>query len=143
MGLERSAEPVRNKRNANPPFNKCRGPMVKLRSSLILAGALVAVLSVEGVAQSAGSSAETARDWTTWGYDQERSGWNRGESVLTPQNVSRLTLKWDTQVSTVPKDVVMSTLTAPLVVEARKRRRERGIFYSSWVLTAVFCDRRR
>src|ERR1700733_10973833 len=58
-----------------------------------------------------------ARDWTTWGYDQERTGWNRGETTLTKQNVSRLKLLWNTQLSTPPTDVVLSTLTTPLVVE--------------------------
>jgi outer membrane protein assembly factor BamB len=57
------------------------------------------------------------RDWTTWGYDQERTGWNRGETTLTKQNVSRLKVLWNTQLSTPVRDVVMSTLTAPLVAE--------------------------
>jgi len=57
------------------------------------------------------------RDWTTWGYDQERTGWNRGETRLNKQNVSRLKLLWNTQLSTPVRDVVMSTLTAPLVAE--------------------------
>ena len=58
-----------------------------------------------------------ARDWTTWGYDQERSGWNRGETSLTIHNVSELGLLWSTQLSTPPKGIVLSTLTAPLVAE--------------------------
>ena len=57
------------------------------------------------------------RDWTTWGYDQERTGWNKGETTLTKNNVSRLKLLWNSQLSTAPRDVVLSTLTAPLVVE--------------------------
>jgi outer membrane protein assembly factor BamB len=55
-------------------------------------------------------------DWSTWGYDQERSGWNRGETTLSAENVSRLELKWKTKLSTVPNETVLSTLTAPLVV---------------------------
>lgn len=62
-------------------------------------------------------SGPAARDWTTWGYDQERTGWNRGETTLSKQNVSRLKLLWNTQLSTPVRDVVMSTLTAPLVAE--------------------------
>jgi outer membrane protein assembly factor BamB len=58
-----------------------------------------------------------ARDWTTWGYDQEHTGWNRGESSLNKHNVSGLKLLWNTQLSTPPKEIVLSTLTAPLVVE--------------------------
>jgi outer membrane protein assembly factor BamB len=57
-------------------------------------------------------------DWTTWGYDQERSGWNKAETTLTKDNVSRLDLKWTAQLSTPPSHMVLSTLTAPLVVTA-------------------------
>ena len=62
-------------------------------------------------------SKPAARDWTTWGYDQERTGWNRGETRLNKQNVSGLKLLWNTQLSTPVKDVVMSTLTAPWCAE--------------------------
>jgi outer membrane protein assembly factor BamB len=58
-----------------------------------------------------------ARDWPTWGYDQERTGWNRGETSLTIDNVSKLRLLWSTQLSTPPNGIVLSTLTAPLVAE--------------------------
>jgi outer membrane protein assembly factor BamB len=58
-----------------------------------------------------------ARDWTTWGYDQERTGWNRGETSLTIHNVSGLKLLWSAQLSTPPNAIVLSTLTAPLVAE--------------------------
>jgi len=51
----------------------------------------------------------------TWGYDQERTLWNRAEKVLSKDNVSQLTLKWKTQMPTPPREVVLSTLTAPLV----------------------------
>jgi outer membrane protein assembly factor BamB len=54
-------------------------------------------------------------DWLTWGYDQERTGWNRSETVLTKDNVSQLKLKWKTLLSTAPRETVLSTLTAPLV----------------------------
>ena len=59
-----------------------------------------------------------ARDWTTWGYDQQRSGWNQGETSLSRTNVSDLKLLWSTQLSTPPQGIVLSTLTAPLVAEA-------------------------
>jgi hypothetical protein len=58
-----------------------------------------------------------ARDWTTWGYDQERTGWNKGETSLSRDNVPGLKLLWNTQLSTPPKEIVLSTLTAPLVAE--------------------------
>jgi outer membrane protein assembly factor BamB len=64
-----------------------------------------------------GQNLTPSRDWTTWGYDQERTGWNKGETSLTPNNVSGLKLLWNTQLSTPPKVIVLSTLTAPLVAE--------------------------
>src|SRR5690348_6190464 len=54
-------------------------------------------------------------EWLTWGHDPERTGWNPSETVLTKDNVSQLELKWKAQLSTPPKEVVLSTLTAPLV----------------------------
>lgn len=60
------------------------------------------------------------REWLTWGGDQERTGWNRGETALSKQNVARLALKWKAQID---KDVSIeiesgnSMLTAPLVAQ--------------------------
>lgn len=90
--------------------------MIGLRAFVVTSLVLLPVL---GSAQPMSSlqTGPAPRDWTTWGYDQERTGWNRGEAILTKQNVSRLTLLWNTQLSTVPTDIVLSTLTAPLVVE--------------------------
>ncbi len=66
---------------------------------------------------SSAQSIAPARDWTTWGYDQQRSGWNQGETSLSRANVSDLKLLWSTQLSTPPQGIVLSTLTAPLVAE--------------------------
>ena len=66
---------------------------------------------------SSAQSIAPARDWTTWGYDQQRSGWNQGETSLSRTNVSDLKLLWSTQLSTPPQSIVLSTLTAPLVAE--------------------------
>ena len=79
-------------------------------SSIVLVSLLFAEI---GLAQDPAPG----RDWTTWGYDQERTGWNKGETSLTPNNVSGLKLLWNTQLSTPPKVIVLSTLTAPLVAE--------------------------
>ena len=56
-------------------------------------------------------------DWLTYGYDAQRSGWNRGETALTPKSVGRMKLLWSTQVATKSQALVLSTLTAPIVVE--------------------------
>src|SRR5690242_21467268 len=83
------------------------------RTCLLIALILLAALCVPG-SRAQNSSPQ---DWPTWGYDQERTGWNRGETTLSKENVGKLELKWSTQLSTQPKEVVLSTLTAPLVVE--------------------------
>jgi outer membrane protein assembly factor BamB len=57
-------------------------------------------------------------EWLTWGHDQERTGWNKTETTLSKDNVSQLELKWVAQLSTQPSEVVLSTTTAPLVVNA-------------------------
>src|SRR5690349_6812334 len=36
-------------------------------------------------------------EWLTWGYDQERTGWNRAETTLNPGNVGGLKQLWSTQ----------------------------------------------
>jgi outer membrane protein assembly factor BamB len=87
---------------------------------LLLSTTLIALLSAE---VSLAQSTVPARDWTTWGYDQERTGWNRGEATLSKDSVSRLSLLWGTQLSTPVRDVVLSTLTAPLVVEGVRTAR--------------------
>jgi glucose dehydrogenase len=61
------------------------------------------------------SFAAAQSDWLTWGYDQQRTGWNQLETVLSKDSVSRLEVKWKAQLSTPPREEVLSTLTAPLV----------------------------
>src|SRR5437762_6029417 len=55
-------------------------------------------------------------EWLTWGYDQERTLWNRAETVLNKDNVGQLALKWKTQMPTPVREVVLATLTTPSVV---------------------------
>jgi len=59
--------------------------------------------------------AASTNEWLTWGYDQERTGWNQGETTLGTNNVAQLELKWKAQLPTTPSEVVLSTMTAPLV----------------------------
>jgi outer membrane protein assembly factor BamB len=56
-------------------------------------------------------------DWLTWGYDQERTAFNRGETTLSKDNVPGLAMLWSTQVPVVPREIALSTLTSPLVVQ--------------------------
>ena len=56
------------------------------------------------------------RDWLTYGYDPERTGWARGETALTKNSVGRLGLLWKTQLDAVPNRInVHATLTDALV----------------------------
>jgi len=55
-------------------------------------------------------------EWLTWGYDQERTGWNRAETSLTPKNVGKLKQLWSTQLNVPVDKYVLSTMTAPVLV---------------------------
>jgi len=59
-------------------------------------------------------AAAASNEWLTWGYDQERTLWNRAETTLNKDNVSQLSLKWKTQIPTPAREVVLATLTTPL-----------------------------
>src|SRR5437588_11810212 len=85
--------------------------MVKVCSALAVLVLVSFSLSLAGSVQA------PASDWLTWGYDQERSGWNRAETTLSKENVSGLALQWTAQLSTPPRALALSTLTAPLVAE--------------------------
>ena len=73
--------------------------------------------------------AASTSEWLTWGYDQERTGWNQAESVLGKDNVARLELKWKAQLSTAPSEVVLSTMTAPLVATVNGRQGPRTLVF--------------
>jgi hypothetical protein len=79
-----------------------------MRSLTVLAGLLLASM--------AGAIAQPASDWPTWGFDQQRSGWNKDEAVLSKANVSRMRLLWTAQLPTKIQNTALSTLTAPIVV---------------------------
>jgi outer membrane protein assembly factor BamB len=92
------------------PFMTALG--LALGLSLFLAKG-VATVPQDAAATSRAAPAQN--EWLTWGYDQERTLWNRAETVLNKDNVAQLTLKWKTLIPTPPREVVLSTLTAPLV----------------------------
>ena len=73
--------------------------------------------------------AASSSEWLTWGYDQERTGWNQGETILSKDNAARLELKWKTQLSTKPSEVVLSTMTAPLVAVVNGRQGPRTLVF--------------
>ncbi len=51
--------------------------------------------------------------WTTFGGDPQRTGWNKTEGDLTPENVKTLKLEWSVKLDSEAK--ALSNLTAPLV----------------------------
>jgi outer membrane protein assembly factor BamB len=55
-------------------------------------------------------------DWLSYNYDQQRTGWNRGETTLSKKTVGRLKFLWSSQLTTASQTLVLSTLTAPVVV---------------------------
>jgi outer membrane protein assembly factor BamB len=57
----------------------------------------------------------SANEWPTYGYDQERTGWNRAETTLNKNNVSKLKVQWSAQLSTPATNVVLSTLSPPVL----------------------------
>jgi len=56
-------------------------------------------------------------DWLTWGGDAARSGWAKTEPSLSGDNISRLELKWKTQLDNPSKVEVLTPLTAPIVID--------------------------
>jgi hypothetical protein len=47
-------------------------------------------------------SAQEPSEWTTAGYDLQRTGWNRGEQALSPQNVGGMRRLWKTVLPNTP-----------------------------------------
>jgi len=96
-----------------------------LTAAAICAGAGVLVLHAQGA---------RSREWLTWGGDQERTGWNRAETAISKQNVSRLALKWKTQIDkevSIEIESGNSMLTAPLVAaNVRTPRGARTVVYT-------------
>jgi outer membrane protein assembly factor BamB len=54
-------------------------------------------------------------DWLSYNYDQQRTGWNRGEQVLSKTTVGKLKPLWNIQLTTASQALLLSTLTAPVV----------------------------
>jgi hypothetical protein len=54
-------------------------------------------------------------EWVTWGYDPERSGWNRAETTLTKTNVKGLRQVFSTPLGVPTNLDVLSTVTAPVI----------------------------
>src|ERR1700680_4006449 len=51
--------------------------------------------------------------WNTYGGDPQRTGWERGESDLTKENVKDLKVEWSVKLDNASKE--LNSLTVPLV----------------------------
>ncbi len=81
-----------------------------MRKSHLLVGSFLLILSAVAVAQQ--------QDWPTWGGNPERTGWAKSENAFNRDNVSRLELKWKTQLDETPFAVnYYGTITDPIVVD--------------------------
>jgi hypothetical protein len=53
------------------------------------------------------------RAWNSFGGDAQRTGWNRGEMDLAPDNIKDLKIEWSTKLDITPR--ALSGLTVPIV----------------------------
>ena len=63
-------------------------------SLFLMTGVGAAPQGPQGAAPTPVAAAAT-NEWLTWGYDQERTLWNRAEKTLGKDNVGQLALKWN------------------------------------------------
>jgi outer membrane protein assembly factor BamB len=52
------------------------------------------------------------RGWNTFGGDAQRTGWNRGETDLAPDNIKGLKIEWGTKLNIAPRG--LNGLTVPI-----------------------------
>ncbi len=62
-------------------------------------------------------------DWLTFAHDQQRTGWNNGDKILTPASVPHLELLWSALLPITPSPYAAQTLTAPVVAAGIKTRK--------------------
>src|SRR6267378_223690 len=86
-------------------------------AALVLSCGLYVSAGAQAPAQSnlSRQSGTTAKaDWLTDGADVQRSGWQRNETTLTPDNVKNLRIVWKVQLDNVPRE--MHALLPVLIV---------------------------
>ena len=77
------------------------------------------VLFVSVVSAQSTSVPPDRSDWLTFGYDVQRTGWNRAERTLSPANVGQMRREWKTVLPNRAHGV--AGLSAPLVVTTPSR----------------------
>ena len=81
-----------------------------------------AVAALFGAMVLGGGFAYADTEWLTWGHDPQRTGSNPDEKTLSKDNVGQLDVKWVAQISTAPKDYILSTMTAPVIATVNTPR---------------------
>ena len=83
---------------------------------LICAAAIAVACGLGGAlrAQTPASTAGQLIDWITDGGDNQRTGWNKDEKILTKDNVKNLKLLWKLQTDNYPR--ALHSLMPVLVV---------------------------
>ena len=56
-------------------------------------------------------------EWLTWGGGPDRIGWAKDENIINPENAPSLHLKWKLHLDLPSKFEVLSTSTAPVIVD--------------------------
>ena len=74
-------------------MRSAKGLVVVATVALTLA-LIPGAVSAQGTGHAAPRSRTNTNDWTMWGYDQQRTGFNPNETVLSPSTVPGLQQKW-------------------------------------------------
>ena len=69
------------------------------------------------LAASLAASAAWAADWLTDGGDQQRTGWQKDEKILSKDNAKNIKLLWNLQLDNKPREMhaLLPTLIASKV----------------------------
>ncbi|MFN7923116.1 MAG: PQQ-binding-like beta-propeller repeat protein [Bryobacteraceae bacterium] len=97
-----------------PPPNTPRPPEADAEKVRTLIEASIAKLAT----RDAAPAAPPTREWLTWQFDPERTGWARAETVLSKATAANVGLVWKAQLDAKPTRINgYSTLTDPLIAE--------------------------
>lgn len=101
-----------------PPKGTAQPPKEEMDAALeVISRALAANPATAAPANIVQTMAPATNDWSTFGYDPQRTNWARGETKISKETAPKLQLKWRLQTDTVPNPVDRySTMTAPIVI---------------------------
>ena len=72
------------------------------------------LLAITAVLASLPLIAQRGTNWTTWGGDPQRTGWQRNETKLTPSGLKAVQLLWKLKLENQPK--ALHSLHEPLIL---------------------------